>query len=195
MEYKLCDSFSLDLQTLTYMHDDVYNNDKELCGYLKHTRLNNDIISLKILKESIKPGTTEEYKSGDSIKYRESCKRDSSYATAYEYHSHPAIKSKSYPSYEDIDTIYKHNSKKVSIIATQWGLYTIKKPNNFLKKYPNIPKNSLSEILEKYFYRIEKGRKRLPLSLENISQIKKGCDYITRYTGLITKFCYWQDLF
>lgn len=194
MEYKLCDTFSFDQSTLIEMYNNVYNNDKELCGYLTYSRQNGDVISLKILQESIKTGSTEEYKSNDIVKYREFCSRDSTYATSYEYHSHPEIKSKSYPSYEDINTIYKHRSKKVSVLATQWGLYTIKKPNNFRNKYPSISKPVLTEILNKYFYTIEKGRKSLPLNDDNLTRIKFGCDAITRYTGLITRFCYWKNL-
>ena len=194
MEHKLCDTFSLSPNTLIEMYNNVYNNDKELCSYLTYTTQNGDIIALNILQESLKTGSTEEYKSNDIVKTRESCSRDSTYATSYEYHSHPAIKSKSYPSYEDINTIYKHRSKKVSVLATQWGIYTIKKPYNFRNKYPSIPKEILSDILNKYFYTLEKGRKRLPLSDKDLTRIKFGCDAITRYTGLITKFCYWKDL-
>jgi len=194
MEQKICDTFSLDSNTLITMYNNVHNNDKELCGYLTHFKEQDDTISLKIKDNSIKLGTTEDYKSGDVIKTRESCKRDSRFFTSYEYHSYPAIISKSYPSYEDINTIYKHRSKDVSVIATQWGIYTIKKPYNFRKKYPNIPKTILSEMLNKYFYTIEKGRKELPLTEKDINKIKRGCDSITRYTGLITRFCYWDNL-
>jgi hypothetical protein len=194
MEQKICDKFSLDSNTLITMYNNVHNNDKELCGYLTYFKQQDNTISLKIKDNSINVGTSEEYKSGDVIKTRESCKRDSSFFTSYEYHSHPAIISKSYPSYEDINTIYKHRSKDVSVIATQWGIYTIKKPYNFRNKYPNIPNTILSEMLNKYFYTIEKGRKKLPLTENDISKIKKGCDSIMRYTGLITRFCYWDNL-
>jgi hypothetical protein len=169
MEQKICDTFSLDSNTLITMYNNVHNNEKELCGYFNYFKQQDDIISLKI-------------------------KDNSRFFTSYEYHSHPAIISKSYPSYEDINTIYKHRNKDVSVIATQWGIYTIKKPYEFRNKYPNIPKTILSEMLNKHFYTIEKVRKKLPLTEKDINKIKRGCDSITRYTGLITRFCYWDDL-
>jgi len=191
----LCNSFSLDSSTLDGMRKHVFQYDVEICGYLDSNETD-EHISLKIKRNSLVKGYTETYILEDGTnKTREACKSNTLFSTPYEYHSHPASISKAYPSYEDINKIYKDDYKKVSVIATKWGLFVIKKPIDFSNDNNNsYPKEPLTNILNTYFYTINRGRHELPLPDKYLRRIHDGCEKLSEEIGLVIKFCYWKDL-
>jgi len=99
----------------------VFTQELEVCGYFDVVDNILGTQELTISHESIKEG----------IKYedRQAC---FSLQTEYMFHTHPPSQM-SHPSIEDAKLIIERNIK-VSVIATRWGIYTIKKKNkDFLK--------------------------------------------------------------
>ena len=148
--------YILENYTLKEIYSHVFNTDEEICSYL--TIINEDD---KVHILEFASGTLT---SGDKVNGRRFCDNIGT-NTGYLYHSHPVV-ARSYPSVEDIMKLIKHPSSfKVSIIATRWGIYTVKNTNVSLAQNKVISQKVKNEYEEK----IDKATNKIGI-LEN----KKG---------------------
>jgi hypothetical protein len=162
----------------------VCDKEEEICANLD-TIPGTQIRSF--IKDSISKGSKELLSNG---KYRAYCKYKS--YTSVIFHSHPKT-SRSYPSYEDIEKVKKHDKIKVSIIATRWGIYVIKKNNTII-----TDKDKVDKYL-KFIYNLEnstgfsKVEKTLGEFTPNVEDTLET--YIKKlgyYTGLKFSFYNWS---
>jgi len=192
--------YILKKDTLNEMYAHVFDSESELCSYLK---INNK--ELIIIIDSLRQGEIENG--------RRTCKNEG-ISSGYLYHSHP-FSSRSYPSAEDIIKVLTNNFK-VSIIATRWGVYTIKNPikNKIIEEDEEYYKNRILEhvdrigkmenkkgfVSERYLtssdfigdfhskYYIK------TLTDNEIELIRDELEKIHRFTKLIFTFCPWSNL-
>ena len=101
-----------------YLHNLVYTQDLERCGTLEQVDYKNGSIYLEYdLKTEQK---------GIKVVGRQRCDSDNYY---YIVHTHP-LSEGSYPSVEDVWRLVEEPSIKLSVIATAWGIYTLKQKEN-----------------------------------------------------------------
>ncbi len=178
----------------------VYNDEEEICANLE-TIPGTQISSF--IKRSIIKGSKELL---DNEKTRAYCKYK--FYNSVIFHSHPKT-SRSYPSYEDIEKLKKHDEIEVSIVATRWGIYVIKRDikdpltpsglgakgdGSFKDTFMN---NNKVEKYLKFIYKLENstGFTRVELG-EFTPNIEKSLNtYIKKlgyYTGLKFSFYNWS---
>jgi hypothetical protein len=193
----MCDTtYRLSRDTFTQLHEYVFTDKFEICGHLKKDGDN----ELKINNSEQGNMIADEY--GDM---RESCKAININKSPYYFHTHPII-SRSYPSSEDITNILKHPQKyEVSVIATRWGIYMLKKSfyvlNNPLKDKNKlkIMKKDISNII-RWIGKIEndKGFKQdiyeKRLTTIELNEINKYINELIKLTNISIKFCPWNEL-
>jgi hypothetical protein len=163
----------------------VTNEDDEFCGVLIYNKNNN------CYEDEYKPirGKTvminnKPVKNCQIPKYEDII-----------WHSHPIV-SKSYPSGIDIYKLIEHNSIKISIIFTNWGVWQIRYKNY----YSGNPPDKKSTILEldKHghdLYVLERGRK-LVLDDEDVELINSYISKLMRiYGGLYIQFDLWGNIY
>ena len=122
------------------------------------------------------------------------------------FHSHPYI-SRSYPSTEDILKVMKRDDIKCSIIATRWGIYTIKFTNNSCeeyKKYASVGYNYLEDdiksVIDEIGIKVEnatgysKVKKMYPINIHDndIAKINEYLMILEELTKLQFKFYPWK---
>ena len=102
-----------------YLQNVVYTQELERCSILDEVDYKNDTIYLEYIpeKENI----------GIKVDDRQRCDSDNYH---YIVHTHP-ISEYSYPSVEDIWRLVEEPSIKLSVIATSWGIYTLKQKEKF----------------------------------------------------------------
>ncbi len=112
------------------------------------------------------------------------------------FHSHPKL-SRSYPSFEDIKKL-RHDIIQISIIATRWGIYTIKKTSIKLPDFDNIqPKLNgylykLQLLEDKTGYsRLNKETGKTYLEKEEIKELEFYLGKLSLHSGLKFNFYPW----
>uniref|UniRef100_A0A6C0HD88 Uncharacterized protein n=1 Tax=viral metagenome TaxID=1070528 RepID=A0A6C0HD88_9ZZZZ len=193
--------YILSKDTLNTIYEHVFESETELCSYLELKSGKELKIIVDLLQE------------GDVTTGRKTCKNKGK-SSGFLYHSHP-FSSRSYPSTEDIVKVLKYDFK-VSIIATRWGIYTIKNPikqkikedevDYYLKKIlKNVDvigrmENKKGFLAEKYLnpedfkgdfhskYYIK------TLTDDEIKIIRDELENIHRFTKLTLNFCPWSYL-
>jgi hypothetical protein len=168
----------------------VYNEEEEICanlGTILGTIPGTQIRSF--IKDSISKGSKELLSNGKSRAY---CKYK--IYTSFIFHSHPKT-SRSYPSYEDIEKVKKHVKIKVSIIATRWGIYVIKRYDNTViitdKDKVEIYLNSIYDLENSTgFSKVEKTLGELTPNVEET--LKTYIKKLGYYTGLNFSFYNWS---
>ncbi len=122
----MCDSkYMIEQNTLEKMKNFVTEEKDELCIILNKVEESGKKI-LRLNLNSVSIGTRKEQGK------RASCIFSNKYPNIYLFHSHPFL-SRSYPSMEDVIKVLKSKTIMVSIIATRWGIYTIKHTSNSIK--------------------------------------------------------------
>lgn len=142
---------------------------------------------------------------GEQREGRQYCTYRGPYAECI-FHSHPEA-SRSYPSREDILKVMKRDAIKCSIIATRWGIYTIKLTDYSLYEYKTyinigiqILEHKLKEIVDKIGKLVEdatgysKVKKVYPKDLNDndIYKINKYLMDLEDLTRLQFKFYPWK---
>ncbi len=164
----------------------VYNKEEEICanlGTIPGTQIRS------FMKDTISKGSKELLSNG---KYRAYCNYKK-YSSVI-FHSHPKT-SRSYPSYEDIEKVKNHDNIKVSIIATRWGIYVIKRDDNTViitdkdkvEKYLNSIYNLENST---GFSKVEKTLGELTRDIEE--SLKTYIKKLAYYTGLKFSFYNWS---
>lgn len=102
-----------------YLHNLVYTQDLERCSVLYEVDYKNGSIYLEYDPNKENTGTREDG--------RQRCDSDNYH---YIVHTHPKSEY-SYPSVEDIWRLVEEPSIKLSVIATSWGIYTLKQKEKF----------------------------------------------------------------
>jgi len=102
-----------------YLYNSVYTQELERCGILYEVENKNGIIYLEYdpKKENI----------GEKVDSRQRCDSEDYH---YIVHTHPKSEY-SYPSLEDIWRLVTEPAIKLSVIATTWGIYTLKQKEKF----------------------------------------------------------------
>jgi hypothetical protein len=186
--------YKLHIETCRQLYEYVFTEKFEICGHLKKNQEN----ELKI--NNIEIGNMREDKKGDK---RQSCKANNIDKLPYYFHTHP-VKSRSYPSSEDILSLLKHPYKyRVSIIATRWGIYILRQSdyslNNPLKYNIEYMKKEVSNII-RWIGKIEndKGFKNniyeKELTEDELNEINKNINDLINLTYLKIKFVKWSLL-
>lgn len=201
----MCDNkYKMEQDLINKMHHIVNNKEKELCIIFKKDEQNSLYLS-NLFNE----GKQEEYKDDKgNLKYRAMCIFPSG-MHPYLFHSHP-IKSKSYPSNEDIIKLLRHDYIKISVIATRWGIYVIKptdKSREFALHYSKLNRDDQYDEYKKIFgeyinklVKIEikkgyyKGVYTSVLDRDDLDYLYRQLNEISNITGLEIKFCTWRDL-
>ncbi len=206
------EEYILENEMLQIMRDHVFKGKEEYCAYLKILP-KYDTYDIKFDAYTLTMGKT--------IKGRKTCDNVGT-NTTYLYHSHP-IMSRSYPSTEDVMKLVKHpRSYKVSIIATRWGIYTLKNTFKSIADNKNIDEYLLSRYEEEIsnilqeIGRMEnnKGfvshRKLTPETMKGEHRVKHYKTFllpnelklirdqlhkIYRLTSIKLSFCPWNELF
>lgn len=187
----MCDTvYRLSIETLQWMKQISHSYKDELCSHL----INQDNI-LYINSDSISIGGKRKDEEG---KERQSCEYNKKFIKEYIFHSHPFF-SGSYPSKEDVMKVFKHPEIKVSIIATRWGLYTIKNTTLSTSHYNHIKNTSKYDELFKYVRDKLRdiGKINVPdieLTEQQVNIIKTSLESISRKTALAIKFCKWTEI-
>lgn len=193
--------YILSKDTLNTIYEHVFDAGSELCSYL-------ELKSGKELKIIVDTLTQ-----GDIQNNRKTCKNIGK-SSGFLYHSHP-FSSRSYPSAEDIVKVLKYDFK-VSIIATRWGIYTIKNPikekidedeedyylsrilknvnvigrmenkKGFLSEKYLKPEDFKGDFHSKYYVKT--------LTDNEINLIRDELENIHRFTRLTLSFCPWSYL-
>ena len=104
---------------LDYLHQTVYTQELERCGilFVAYTKDGIDYLEYEPSKEQI----------GVKVDGRQRCDSDDYYHIV---HTHPKSEY-SYPSIEDIWRLVTEPAIKLSVIATTWGIYTLKQKEKF----------------------------------------------------------------
>lgn len=206
------EEYILENDTLREIYAHVFDSDQELCSYLKITRQGYKLYNLDFAEGTLT--------SGDKADGRRVCDNIGT-NTGYLYHSHPVF-SRSYPSVEDIMKLIKHpKSFKVSIIATRWGIYTIKNTDVSLAQNKVISqqvKNEYEKTIDKATNKIGllENRKgyvsdkyltpedfkgdfmskyyQVRLTDKEIEYIRSQLEKIEKHTLMKLSFCPWSEL-
>jgi hypothetical protein len=183
--------------TLEKMKNFVTEEKEELCFILdKVEEYDKKILRLNL--NSMLRGTRKEEGR------RASCKFSNKYPNIYLFHTHPFL-SRSYPSAEDVIKVLKSETIMVSVIATRWGIYTLK-PTSKSRKIALNWTDKLHDKFSKNILRIvdqigiienDIGYKTGNLRLLNSTEEKEINDIISLLENLSQveiKFCSWTLL-
>jgi hypothetical protein len=187
----MCDEkYALSKETLQWMKQISHSYQDEICSHL----INQNNI-LYINNESISTGGKRTDSQG---KVRQSCNYSKNFIKEYIFHSHPFL-SGSYPSKEDTMKVFKHPETKVSIIATRWGLYTIKNTELASSHYKHIKHTSKYDDLFEYVrHKLQDiGRidaSGMELTADQVNIIKSSLEKISRKTAMDINFCKWSEV-
>ncbi len=184
------DQYIITQETLQWMKNIAHDYPNEICTHLISYNQ-----TLYVNKDSISLGGP---RMDDEGNIRQSCEYNRNLIKEYIFHSHP-FSSGSYPSKEDVMKVFKHTETKVSIIATRWGLYTIKNSDIARTHYKNIKNtNKYNQLLEYVKQKLHDiGRinvNEVELTLEQLNIILITLNKISRKTALSLKFCSWKEL-
>lgn len=119
------------------------------------------------------------------------------------FHSHPML-SRNYPSFEDIRKL-RHDIIELSIIASRWGIYAIKKKDRHESRVLSQPKiDSVKDKINGYLYRLQefenklgysrtnKQPGKLSLDKEDIKELEFYLNKLSSHTNLDFKFYPWN---
>ena len=196
------DKYKMEQPLIDQMFDLVFKEEQEHCIiFSKHEN--------RILKFSNKRRIGET--KIENEEERASCNfppKDEGMEHPYLFHSHP-MKSRSYPSFEDVVKLLRHPEVYLSVIATRWGIYVLKTTagsKKYAEKYSSLDKkHQMKKYKEKFGKHLrkighlenDKGFKEgnyLSLDESDIEYIKKKLSYISDETKLEIKFCPWNAL-
>jgi hypothetical protein len=194
----MCDSkYKIELSTLQQMKQYVFQEQEELCFIFERLDINNEK-TLRLNMNSISRGTAKQEDERALCNYKEGFHHD------YLFHSHP-ITSRSYPSMEDIRKVLKSNKIMVSVIATRWGLYSIKPTSDSrrIAHYWNQDNDYYfsSQILS-LVDKIGKMENRMGYKLGNFrylthneeEELNTYISLLVDLTKLEIKFCSWSSM-
>ena len=184
----------VDNENIELMKGFVFDEEQEFCiNLISSKRDGKTVYSFNI--DTISQGIHETLDDG---RQRAACKYKQ-YSTVI-FHSHPKL-SRSYPSYEDIIKL-RHEEIEISIIATRWGIYTIKKSSK--SKDVNLLTETIKSKIYGYLYRIQTledstGYSRqnslsgnLTLNQSQINELVFYLGKIGEHTKLYFKFYPWS---
>jgi len=178
----------VDNENIELMKSFVFDEEQEFCINLESKK---GVFSFN----TISKGSHEILEDG---RKRAACKYKM-YSTVI-FHSHPNL-SRSYPSFEDIRKL-RHKIIEISIIATRWGIYTIKKSSK--TKDTDFDSETLKDKINGYLYRLQMiedstGYSRINLlpgnsrlTQEQIKELNFYLGRIAEHTKLYFNFYPWS---
>jgi hypothetical protein len=179
-----------------YLHQLVYTQELERCSILYEVEDKNGNTFLEY-------DPTKE-KKGEKIDRRQKCDSENFHHIV---HTHP-LSEYSYPSLEDIWRIVKEPSIKLSVIATAWGIYTLKqkekfkgldwindlRDNNQEKNFKDWLNGVLDDIGRLQDRKKNKNKNDYELTLVEYGNVNLFLSYINKQMDIEIKLYRWQDI-
>ena len=192
----MCDSkYKIEFETLQQMKKYVFEEKEEICLIFDKI----DILGKKILSLNM-----DSLSRGKEKSERAMCNYKEGFHHDYLFHSHPIL-SRSYPSIEDIKKVLKSKSIMVSVVASRWGLYTIKptlQSRTIAHKWDEKASEYFSNQIRKVVDLIGIMENKIGYKNGNLRFITKDEEHelqkiissLNKLTHLEIQFCSWTSL-
>jgi len=185
--------YCIDKDILLHLNFLVFSNNVEYCSVFEEGEIVDGHQKLEY--------SFQDEKRGFKLDNRQGCATDKK--SIYKVHTHP-FGEHSYPSPEDLLLLVQYKNMKLSVIATNWGVYMIKQTDRKLNYFDTLKDrldevlHSLNNYIHEYLGYVEEqlGGRETPHQLvdEAIPDVNNILDFLSNDLGLDIKLYPWKDL-